>query len=236
MPLIKTGGYVEPELFDYRCATEWLREDRIRTLSHGQFVSARAASLRSSVVIKSLEQMAEPGVIVNQEEIMNLYRSSQMAIGLEMSKLFFKVSKVAINPQKSPETIPVDWLREGRQRITTKCEVAQLAFFPVAADYLSEINVVLFRVVSLEELQDDPLSKTFNQINTGVVGLCTDTISVVSRELRDYVAAIEARAVAMEAPTQILNALNARLRPEETRAREFKDKQAAYGSHFGTWG
>lgn len=235
MPLIKTGGYEEPELFTYNSRLNWWKNDSFRTLSQGRFVSIRAASMRTSVVIKGLQQMAEPYVMVD-DQVLNLYRSAQMAIGHEMSKLFRKVSKIAVHPQKAKCVIPVDWERLAGKWVTVPTEASELIFYPVAADYIGEANVVLFRAALARQLEDDPLKALFTQQNTGIIGLCSDSILAVSKELHDYVSAIEARAVLMNEPTQRLNALNALLRPEETRAREFKDKQAAYGSHFGTWG
>lgn len=237
MPLIRNCQYVAPDLYDYHQRNHWFQADAIRTLFDGRLLSLRSPHMRDSVVQRSLAALAEEDVIIDGD-IIGRYASAQALIGLEMSALFRVVNKVGVLPQPSSALVPVTWggdTPRASAGAVTHERLSDLAFYPVAADFVASSNYVLFRVVRVGEVADTP-SRVITPQTSGVIGLCRETIASLSRDLHDYIGAIEAKAVMASECTRALNDLNARLRPHEAKAREFREKQVAYGPHFGTWG
>jgi hypothetical protein len=229
MPLIKNLNTC-PDLCgdSFRRKDFVLSRDFIRRVEMGKVVSVRTSTLKGAVVIETLRKISEPDVVIG-EEALQAYANSEDWLCRKMQSLFQTVRHLGMNPAKMNSQVAC--MLEPDDHFIARGK--DLIWIPVAAFYVGDERVYLFRTTNL----DYEKSLMLNTRNTGVIGYTREALNTVSPELAAYIAKLENKAMDDPQVRESYTRLGSILRPEAYKQEMIEERAKMYGGEesFGGW-
>lgn len=207
-----------------------LDKDFIRRFEMGKDVSIRTASMKGAQLIESIRENCEPEVKIDLE-IQEAYANAEDWLCRRLQQLFHLCKTMGIHTSKmDPNGFHNTMLHDGT---LFSVRANQAVLIPVAAFYIGDERVYLFRVQSLGFIQS---GKVLDTRNTGVVGYTRDYVSRMSIELQAYMTKLERRAMEDENVEAAFTRLGAMMRPNQYRQQMLEQRAKQYEeTNFGDW-
>lgn len=232
MPLIKNlNTDVELCADSFRRKEFVLQGDYIRRHELGKDVSIRTHTMKGAAVIESLRKVCEDGVVIN-DSILEVYADAEDWLCRKMQLLFQTVRHLGMNPKNMTQKVAAMYDSAFQPLIARGCD---LIWIPVAAFYIGDERVYLFRVVGLG--YDNTSDKeVLTMRNTGVLGYTRECLNTVSPELAAYISKLEAKAMEDGNVNAAFTRLGSVLRPEAYKAEMIAERAKMYEkTDFGGW-
>lgn len=232
MPLIK-NLIVDAELCgdSFRRKEFALQSDYIRRYELGREVSIRTNTMKGAAVIEALRKVCESSVVITDDVLM-AYADAEDWLCRRMQLLFQTVRHLGMNPKNMTKKIAAMYESSKYEPLVARgCD---LIWIPVAAFYIGDERVYLFRVTGLDYTND--MSKVLSMQNTAVIGYTREYLNKVSPELAAYIAKLELKAMEDENVKASFTRLGSILRPEAYKAEMIEERAKMYDkANFGGW-
>lgn len=228
MPLVK-DLVVDPDLcgetFRRR---EWaLQRDYIRRMELGQEVSIRLTTIKGSMIVKSLREISEDGVVIN-DEVLQVYADAEDWLCRKMNTLFQSVRHLGMNPVRMKKQIAAMY-ENGASTDPLIAKGSEMVWVPTCAFVVGDERVYLFRV-------SDARFKKINNTNSAVIGYTREYLNTVSEELAAYIAKLESKAMEDPSVEAAFTRLGSVLRPQAYKDEMIAERAKQYEkTDFGGW-
>lgn len=227
MPLVKNLE-VCPDLCGetYR-RREWaLQKDYIRRMELGKEVSIRAVTIKGSMIVKSLREVSEEDVVIN-DEVLQVYADAEDWLCRRMNSLLQTVRHLGMNPVSMKRNIAA--MYESNLSNPLLAKGCDLIWVPTCAFVIGDERVYLFRVTGVK-------NRIVNKNTSAVIGYTREYINTVSPEIASYIAKLESKAMDDEEVRNAFTRLGAILRPRAYKDEMIAERAKQYGeTDFGGW-
>ena len=232
MPLVKNLNVCSELCADsFRRREFYLQADYIRRHEMGKDVSIRTSTMKGAALIESLRQVCEDDVQIDND-VLQAYADAEDWLCRRMQQLFQNVRHLGMNPTKLKQNVAA--MNDVGAREPLVAKGSDLIWIPVAAFYLGDERVYLFRVVGAQYADHTEIQ--LNTKNTCVLGYTRDYLNNLSPELSAYVSKLEAKAMEDENVKASFTRLGSILRPEAYKAEMIEERAKMYGeTSFGGW-
>lgn len=205
-----------------------LDKDFIRRFEMGKDVSIRTASMKGAQLIESIRENCEPEVKIDLE-IQEAYANAEDWLCRRLQQLFHLCKTMGMHTAKMTGYHST-MLHDGS---LFRVEAKHAVLIPVAAFYIGDERVYLFRVQTVGFIQS---GKVLDTRNTGVVGYTRDYTNRMSIELQAYMTKLERRAMEDPQVEAAFTRLGAMMRPNQYRLQMLEQRAKQYEeTSFGDW-
>jgi hypothetical protein len=232
MPLIKNLT-VDSDLCgdSFRRKEFALQNDYIRRYELGREVSIRTHTMKGAAVIEALRKVCEESVTIN-DDVLTAYADAEDWLCRKMQLLFQTVRHLGMNPRAMTKQVAA--MYEASKFDPLIARGCDLIWIPVAAFYVGDERVYLFRVVGLNYQHNKDVM--LNLTNTGVIGYTREYLNTVSPELAAYIGKLEAKAMEDENVKASFTRLGSILRPDAYKTEMIEERAKMYEKvDFGGW-